>query len=67
MTHEEAIEIMSNKICYNLLGCMDGECKHSNESPCAIQIAIDALQEKADEEKKIKKAVERAKEWGGAE
>lgn len=47
MTYEEAIEIISSNICYNLLGCMDGICKHTDEKPCAIQMAIDALQEEA--------------------
>lgn len=51
MTYEEAIEIISSNICYNLLGCMDGICKHTDEKPCAIQMAIDALQGKADKEK----------------
>ena len=51
MTYEEAIEIISSNICYNLLGCMDGICKHMDEKPCTIQMAIDALQGKADKEK----------------
>lgn len=52
MTYEEAIEIISSNICYNLLGCMDGICKHTDEKPCAIQMAIDALQEKQIKSKK---------------
>ena len=43
MTYEEAIETMSSKICYNLWGCMDGICKHTDENPCAMQIAINEL------------------------
>lgn len=42
MTYEKAIETMNSKICYNLLGCMDGECKHTDENPCAVQMAIEA-------------------------
>lgn len=44
MTYEEAIEIMSSKICYNLWGCMDGICKHTDEKPCAVQMAREALE-----------------------
>lgn len=51
MTYEEAIEIISSNICYNLLGCMNGICKHTDEKPCAIQMAIDALQEKQTKRK----------------
>lgn len=51
MTYKEAIEIISSNICYNLLGCMDAVCKHTDENPCAVQMAIDALQEKTDKEK----------------
>lgn len=51
MTYEEAIEIISSNICYNLWGCIDGICKHTDENPCAVQMAIDALQGKADKEK----------------
>lgn len=43
MTYEEAIEIISSNICYNLLGCMDGICKHTDEKPCAVQMAREAL------------------------
>ena len=44
MTYEEAIEIMSSKICYNLWGCMDGICKHTNEKPCAVQMEREVLE-----------------------
>lgn len=44
MTYEEAIEIISSNICYNLLGCMDGFCKHTDEKPCAVQMAREALE-----------------------
>lgn len=44
MTYEEAIEIISSNICYNLLGCMDGVCKHTDEKPCAVQMAREALE-----------------------
>ncbi len=67
MTYEEARQTIQDKICYNLLGCMDSKCKHSNESPCAVQIAIDALQEKVDKEKEQKRFVEKAREWGEQE
>lgn len=67
MTYEEAIEIMSSKICYNLWGCMDGICKHTDKSPCAVQMAIDALQEKADKEKEQKRFVDKTREWGEVE
>ncbi len=43
MTHEEARDIITSEICYNLLGCMDGVCKHNDKKPCAVQMAIDAL------------------------
>lgn len=44
MTYEEAIEIISSNICYNLLGCMDGICKHTDEKPCAVQMAREAME-----------------------
>lgn len=44
MTHEEAIEIISSNICYNLWGCMDSICKHTDEKPCAVQMAREALE-----------------------
>lgn len=44
MTYKEAIEIISSNICYNLLGCMDGICKHTDEKPCAVQMAREALE-----------------------
>lgn len=44
MTYEEARAVISKRICYMLLGCMDGECKHSNEKPCAVQMAREALE-----------------------
>jgi rubrerythrin len=44
MTYEEAIEIISRNICYNILGCMDGICKHTDEKPCAVQMALEALE-----------------------
>lgn len=43
MTYEEAIEIISSNICYNLLGCMDGICKHTDEKQCAVQMALEVL------------------------
>lgn len=61
MTYKEAIEIISSNICYNLLGCMDAVCKHTDEKPCAVQMAIDALQEKANKEKKQKRFVEKVR------
>lgn len=44
MTYKEAIEIISSNICYNLLGCMDGICIHTDEKPCAVQMAREALE-----------------------
>lgn len=44
MTYEEAIEIISSNICYNILGCMDGICKHKDEKPCAVQMARESLE-----------------------
>ena len=44
MTYEEAIEIISSNICYNLWGCMDGICKHTDENSCAVQMAREALE-----------------------
>lgn len=44
MTYEEAIEIISSNICYNILGCMDGICKHTDEKPCAVQMAREAME-----------------------
>lgn len=43
MTYEEARAVIGKRICYMLLGCMDGECKHSDEKPCAVQMAIEVL------------------------
>lgn len=48
MTTEEARDIITSQICYNLLGCMDGVCKHTKEEPCAVQVAIDALDRLTD-------------------
>ena len=48
MTYEEARDIITSEICYNLLGCMDGVCKHTKEEPCAVQVAIDALDRLTD-------------------
>lgn len=67
MTYEEARAVISKRICYLLLGCMDGECKHTDKSPCAVQMAIDALQEKADKEKEQKRFVDKAREWDKVE
>lgn len=64
MTYERAIEIISSRICYNLLGCMDGICKHTDKKPCAVQMAREALKEKADQEKKQREFADRVKEWG---
>lgn len=43
MTYEEVKEIIESKICYSLLECMDGNCKHNDENPCAVQMAIEVL------------------------
>lgn len=69
MTYEKAIEIMNSKICYNLLGCMDGICKHTDEKPCAVQMAIEASEKQIPKKPHpIKVAVDRLQvgnaRWG---
>lgn len=64
MTYEEAIEIISSNICYNLLGCMDGICKHTDEKPCAVQMAREALEKQTPKRpKRSKREIRYCEVW----
>lgn len=55
MTNEEAIYCIKVNICYKQEPCNDGICKSTEDRPCAIDVAIDAL------EKQIPKKPKEAK------
>ena len=40
---EEAIRYIKDNVCYGQEECFDGICKSTEDNPCAIEIAIEAL------------------------
>lgn len=44
MTREEAIRYIKDNVCYGQEECFDGICKSTEDNPCAIEIAIEALE-----------------------
>lgn len=46
MTYEEAITCIKENICYEQEACADGICKGTEARPCAIEVAIEALESK---------------------
>ena len=41
---EEAIRYIKDNVCYGQEECFDGICKSTEDNPCAIEIAIEALE-----------------------
>lgn len=44
MTNKEAIECIKVNICYKQSCCNDGICKSTDDRPCAIDMATEALE-----------------------
>ena len=44
MNYEEAITCIKANICYEQECCSDGICKSTEDRPCAIDVAIEALE-----------------------
>lgn len=44
MTYEEAINCIKANICYKQEHCNDGICKSTENRPCAVDVAIEALE-----------------------
>lgn len=41
---EEAIRYIKDNVCYGQEECFDGVCKSTEDNPCAVEIAIEALE-----------------------
>lgn len=44
MTNKDATECIKANICYKQSCCNDGICKSTDDRPCAIDVAIEALE-----------------------
>ena len=59
---EEAIRYIKDNVCYGQEECFDGICKSTEDNPCAIEIAIEALEKQ--QTTKYKHLGTRHTHWG---
>lgn len=53
MDYNEAINCINIDVCYHQPQCIDGICKSTEENPCAIDVAIEALEKQTPKKPKF--------------